>query len=195
MERQRILTRFQAHQEMQRFLSFLKLVFILTALMFASWYLSAIFLPQGILRAYFSRLFSSRVGELTFSRVFVANLLPFFGIQFMNLFRVGKHPGGLYLLPIFWGLVGILYGTNSFVYATGPIPFSISVLWTRTAFNELLAYTLSYEASLEWAQWEQKGLWRVKQLTNQRWKPTSQDMLYWFGGVIFLVVAVWREVR
>jgi len=179
---------------MQRFLSFLKLVAVLAVAMFGTWYLSATFLPQGLLRPYFSRLFSARVGEFTFGSVFVANLLPFLGLQFMNLFRVGKHPGGLYILPVFWGLVGVLYGTHSFVYATDPVPFSVSVLWTRTAFNELLAYTLSYEASREWAQWEQQGFWRVRRLTDRLWEPTMQDVAYWLAGMVFLVVAVGREV-
>jgi hypothetical protein len=74
--------------------------------MFGVWMLSASLLPEGIFRPYFSRLFTARVGDLTFTRIFLANfILPFVGIQFMNLFRGGKVPGGLYILPVFWILL------------------------------------------------------------------------------------------
>ena len=153
-------------------------------------------LPEGFLRPYFSRLFSARVGELTFWRVLLANLLiPFLGTQFMNLFRVGRYPGGLYVLPIFWVIYGLLLGTNSFVFADQPIPFSISVLWTRTGFNELLAYTAGYEASREWALWEQQGFWHARRLADKRWRPCVQDWVYWSAGFVLLVVAVAREVQ
>lgn len=181
---------------MERFIGFLKLVFGLTILMFGTWLISAAFLPEGFLRSYFSHLFAVRVGELTFWRVFLANLLiPFLGIQFMNLFRVGKYPGGIYVLPVFWALYGLLLGTNSFVFASEPIPFSISVLWTRIGFTELLAYTASYEASREWAIWEQQGLWRVRRLVDKRRRPRMQDWVYWGAGLLLLVLAVAREVR
>lgn len=180
---------------MKRFLLFLRLVLALTTLMFGAWYLSAILLPEGALRPYFARLFSMRVGEFTFWRVFLANLVPFFGVQFMNLFRVNERPGGLYVLPVFWILVGILYGTNSFVFATEPVPFSLTVLWTGTGFNELLAYTLGYEASREWAIWKQEGLWRTPEFIGRKARPSVQDMTYWGIGLLALLLAVAREVR
>ncbi|MEW5705871.1 MAG: hypothetical protein AB1743_03610 [Actinomycetota bacterium] len=181
---------------MKRFFSFLKLVFGLTVLMFGTWLISATFLPEGFLRPYFSRLFSARVGELTFWRVFLANfLIPFLGIQFMNLFRVRRYVGGIYVLPVFWVLYGLLLGTNSFVFASQPIPFSISVLWTRTGFTELLAYTAGYEASREWALWEQQGLWRVRRLVDKRWQPNGQDWVYWGAGLLLLIFAAAREVQ
>jgi len=181
---------------MERFIGFLKLVLGLTVLMFGTWLISAAFLPEGMLRPYFSRLFSARVGELTFWRVFLANLLiPFLGIQFMNLFRVGKYAGGVYVLPVFWVLYGLLLGTNSFVFSDEPIPFSISVLWTRTGFTELLAYTAGYEASREWALWEQEGLWRIRRLVERKWRPQAQDWVYWLVGLLLLALAVAREVQ
>jgi len=141
--------------EMKRFLAFLRLVLVLTTLMFGTWWLSAAILPQGLLRPYFSRLFSARVNEFAFGPVLLANLWPFFGVQFMNLFKVGKHAGGSYILPIFWIVVGLLYGTNSLVFADQPVAFSITVVWTRTGFMELLAYTTGYEATKGWWLWEQ----------------------------------------
>jgi len=180
---------------MKRFLSFLGLVLLLTAVMFGTWWLSALILPQGALCPYFSRLFSVRVGEFTFARVLLANLLPFFGIQFMNLFRVGKYAGGLYVLPVFWILYGLLLGTNSFVFADQPVVFSITVLWTRTGFTELLAYTTGYEATKGWTLWEQQGLWKVRRLTDRRWKPQVGDWVYWIVALLFLLVAAAREVQ
>jgi len=184
---------------MRRFFSFIKLVLVLTLLMFGVWLLSATFLPEGILRGYFSRLFEIHPilrGQFTFWGTFLANfLVAFLGIQFMNLFKVGKTPGGLYVLPVFWILYGLLLGTNSFVFAADPVPFSISILWTRTGFNELLAYTLGYEASRNWALWEQRGLWRVRRLPDKKWNPQAQDLAYWLAGLLLLILAVTREVR
>jgi hypothetical protein len=164
--------------------------------MFSVWGLSASLLPEGIFRPFFSRLFAARVGEFTFMRVFLANfILPFLGIQFMNLFRVGKIPGGLYILPIFWVLYGVLLGTNSFVFAGEKIPISISVIWARSGFTELLAYTAGYEASRGWALWEQKGLWRVKRLAEKEWQKFFFDWIYWVAGVLLLILATAREVQ
>lgn len=179
---------------MLRLLNFLKLVAVLTALMFAVWWLSAMLLPQGILRPYFARLFTERVGELTFMKILLANLLPFLGVQFMNLFRVERHAGGLFVLPIFWVLYGLLLGTNSFVFAGEPVQFSLSVLWERSGFNELLAYTASYEASREWALWQQRGLWRADRIKGKQWKPTAGEAIYWCGALLLLVLAALREV-
>ena len=111
----------------------------------------------------------------------------------MNLFRVGKYPGGIYVLPIFWILYGLLLGTNSFVFAGEPVPLSISVLWTRTGFNELLAYTLGYESSRDWALWKQQGLWKVNKLEGKTWNPQLDDLVYWTVGLVFLLIAVVRE--
>jgi len=80
---------------LKRFLIFLGWLLVFTALLFGTWALSAALLPRGALRPVFSWLFSARVGEFTFMRVLIANLFPFLGIQFMNLFRAGKYPGGL----------------------------------------------------------------------------------------------------
>ena len=181
---------------MSRFLSFLRLALALTVLMFSAWYLSATFLPPGVLRPFFSNRFSTVVGEFTFWKVFLANfLLGFLSVQFMNLFRVGKHAGGLYVLPVFWVIYGLLLGTNSFVFAGAPVPFSLAMLWTRTGFSELLAYTLGYEASREWTLWEQPGLWAAPHRVERKWRSTVQDAAYWGAGFLLLVVAVAREVR
>jgi hypothetical protein len=181
---------------MSRLLSFLKLVLMLTVLMFSTWYLGATFLPSGVLRSFFSNRFLSVAGEFTFWKVFLANLLlGFLGIQFMNLFRVGKHAGGLYILPMFWVIYGLLLGTNSFVFAGDPVPFSLAILWTRTGFSELLAYTFGYEASREWTLWEQAGLWAAPRLAERKWRPRAEDMAYWVAGFLLLIFAVAREVR
>jgi len=179
---------------LKRFLKFIKLVLAFTAIMFMAWALSIIALPEGMFRPYFARLLSERVGEFSFQNILLANMLPFFGVQFMNLFRVGKLPGGVYVLPIFWIIYGMLLGTNSFVFADQPVPFSISVLWTRTGFTELMAYTTVYEASREWAIWEQQGIWQVRKLGDGKWKPSPSDLIYWIAGLLLLVIAVAREV-
>lgn len=177
---------------MKRFLSFVRFVAILTVLLFGAWLLSAALLPEGVLREYFSRRFAARVGEFSWIKILLANLLPFLAIQFMNLFRVGGHPGGIYVLPVFWILYGVLLGTNSFVFAGGRVPFSLSILWERTGFTELLAYTLGYEASRDWALWQ--GAWRVSRLPDRRRRIQAQDVIYWCAGLLLLILSAVREV-
>ncbi len=112
----------------------------------------------------------------------------------MNLFRVGRHTGGLYVLPAFWILYGLLLGTNSFVFADQPVAFSLTVLWTRTGFMELLAYTTGYEATKGWARWEQLGLWKVQRLAVGSGRPQASDWVYWVAALLLLIVAAAREV-
>ena len=179
----------------RRLLAFLRLVLVLAASMYAAWFLSATLVPQGFLRPFAVRIFSARVGEFTFWRILLANLFPFLAVPFMNLYRVNEHPGGAYVLPIFWVIYGLLLGTNSFVFAGQPVPLSISVLWQRTGFTEALAYTASYEATREWALWEQQGLWSVRRLVGKKWRPEAQDWAYWIVGLVLLILAAAREVR
>ncbi len=178
---------------MKRFLKFLGLVLLLTAFMYGAWLISKILLPEGLLRPYFSRLFETRVGELTFTKILLANLFPFLGVQFMNLFRGRRWPGGLYILPIFWIVYGISLGTNSFVYAGQPVPLSLSVLWTRVGFTELIAYTAGYEATREWALWE--GFLKAQRIVGKKWNPQIQDWIYWGAGVLLLAFSAFREVH
>ncbi len=177
---------------MKRLLNLLGLVFFLTISMYAAWIFSRLLLPEGLLRPYFTRLFTARVGELTFSKILLANLLPFFGVQFLNLFRGSRWPGGLYVLPIFWILYGLSLGTNSFVYAGQPVPLSLQILWTRTGFTELMAYTMGYEATRNWSIFQ--GFWQSQRIVGEKWHPQSQDGIYWGMGLVLLIIAAIREV-
>jgi hypothetical protein len=180
---------------MSRLLRFLGFVLALTLLMYGVWFLSARLLPEGLLQPFFTARFSNMVGEFTFWKVFLANLVVgFLAVQFMNLFRVGRHAGGLYVLPLFWLIYGLVLGTNSFVFADAPVPLSLDVLWTHTGFSELVAYTLGYEASRQWAIWTQEGLWSAPRLIADRRRPTAEDWTYWIAGLLLLIVAVAREV-
>lgn len=172
----------------------LLLILALTVLMYASWILSRLLLPEGWLRPYFTRLYSTQVETFTFWQVFGANLLPAGGVLFMNLFRVRQRPGGAYVLPVFWAVVGLLYGTNSFVFAGEPVPLSITVLWQRTGFQELLAYTLIYAASLNWTIWRLESVWSTPRLERRAWRISLEDGLYLSAGIANLAAAVAREV-
>jgi hypothetical protein len=92
-------------------------------------------------------------------------------------------------------IYGLLLGTNSFVFASATVPFSLDVLWMRTGFGELLAYTLGYEASRGWAIWTQAGFWSAPRRITDRRGPTAEDLAYWLAGLLLLVVAVAREVN
>lgn len=112
----------------------------------------------------------------------------------MNLFRIKKNPGGLFILVEFWIIYGLLLGTNSFILINEPVPFSISVLWQHTGFNELVAYTIGYAASANWSLWDQQGIWRSYRISDKKWEPTKEDIIYWFIGLAVLIVAMVREM-
>ena len=76
------------------------------------------------------------MGKFTLEKILLANPLPFLGVQFMNLFRVGGYAGGIYVLPVFWILYGVSLGTNSFALAGERVPFSLAILWDRTGYGE-----------------------------------------------------------
>jgi len=61
--------------------------------------------------------------------------------------------------------------------------------------NELVAYTVGYEATRNWALWEQQGLWRTYRLPDKKLKPRKQDMIFWFAGLFLLVLAMVREAN
>jgi hypothetical protein len=188
---------------MGRLLRFLGLVLVLTLLMYGAWILSACLLPEGLLQRFFVGRFSNVVGEFTFWKVFLANLVVgFLGVQFMNLFRVGKHAGGLYVLPVFW-LIFSAFSTPdlgigkpvlcAFCTLSGS-KFAASYLTLRRNISELVAYTLGYEASRGWAVWRQEGLCSAPRPLADRRRPTAEDIAYWSAGLLLLVVAVTREV-
>jgi hypothetical protein len=179
---------------MRRLWGFVQLVVALVALMYGAWVISATLLPQGVLRATFTRLFSARVGEFTAWRILTANLVPFLGIQFMNLFRVRNRPGGLYILPLFWILYGVLLGTNSFVFAGPPVRLSLAVLWERSGLSEVLAYTAGYEATRGWARWEQDTPFGAQRRIADKWSPRRADWAFWLSGLLLLALAALREV-
>ena len=177
---------------MKRFLAFLGLAVSLTALMYAAWVIGRLVLPEGWLRPYFSRLFAARVGELSAFNILLANLIPFAGVLFMNLFKGNRWPGGLYVLPLFWIIYGLSLGTNSFIYAGQPVPLSLSVLWERMGFTELMAYTAGYEATRNWAIWE--GFFNVRPIQGKKLRLTGQDWFYLAASLVLLVAAAIREV-
>ena len=175
----------------RRLLHFVALVSILTALMFTSWVISRAVLPQRFLAPYFSSLFLARVGELAWWRIFLANILPFLVIHFMNLYRVRGIPGGMYVLPIFWALLGVIYGTNSFIFPGQPIALSLSVVWQRTGVSELAAYTFGYEASRFWQLWE--GAWNPRRIPASRWAISRADSVFLIAGLLALLFSASRE--
>jgi hypothetical protein len=176
---------------MRRFGTFLSMVLALTISMYLAWVLARIILPQELLRSYFTRLFSLRMGKMSIPGILLANIVPFGAVVFMNLFKGKRLPGGALVIPIFWILYGLILGTNSFVYQGQPVNISIDVLWKRSGFTELLAYTAGFEASRRWALW--KGFFRSERIRGARWKPNWQDWIYLGMGLALLAISAVRE--
>ena len=80
------------------------------------------------------------------------------------------------------------------MFAAAPVPLSPDVLWTRTGFSEIVAYTLGYEASCRWAAWAQQNLWSAPRRIATWPRPTVELLAYWMAGLILLIAAVAREV-
>ena len=88
-----------------------------------------------------------------------------------------------------------LIGTNSFVFAGPAVRVSLVVLWQRSGFTEMLAYTAGYQASRGWALWAQDSPFGAQWRIAGQWSPQRADWAYWLGGLLLLALAALREVR
>jgi hypothetical protein len=167
-------------------------VALLTGVLYATWLVSRLVLPAGAFHELASGLVRVRLGAVSMPTIVAANLLPFLGLQLMNLFDVRGRRGGVYLLVWFWVLYGILLGTNSFAVAGPPVPMGIDVIWSRSGFTELVAYAFADEASRKWRRWRQTGLFAAQRVPVPG-RPAGGDAAFEVAGVVLLLLAAWHE--
>lgn len=124
---------------------FLSLYLLGLALFFASWNLSYLFLPEGILRGTlpFTKLAGAEAaGSLLkeFFTIFGVNLLGFLAIIIGNyILRVRSIAFG-YLIPLAWmAMYGLILGTNSFsIQLAEPLAPTLAV-FGRSGLYEMAA--------------------------------------------------------
>lgn len=127
---------------------FLSLYLLGLALFFASWTLSYLFLPEGIIRGVlpFTKLAGAEAaGSLLkeFFTIFGVNLLGFLAIILGNyILRVRSIAFG-YLIPLAWmAMYGLILGTNSFsIQLAEPLAPTLAV-FGRSGLYEMAAAVL-----------------------------------------------------
>ena len=127
---------------------FLSLYLLGLALFFASWTLSYLFLPEGIIRGML--LFTKLAGDETasgllkeFSTIFGVNLLGLLAIILGNYILRVRSIGFGYLIPLAWMLMyGLILGTNSFsIQLADPLAPTLAV-FSRSGLYEMAAAAL-----------------------------------------------------
>ncbi len=154
-----------------------------------SWTLSYILLPEGFLRGKtLAGLLNPRRDSpaAMFVHVGLWNLLfGYGGVIYMNRFRVDGLPAGYVITWMFWAFYGLLLGTNSFAFP-GPAKYapSFTLLWGRSGFFEISAYTLAAAATARWC------LDPIKR--SKAWLSV-EDIVALLLALGLLIFAVWRE--
>ncbi|MBX5477399.1 MAG: hypothetical protein IRZ18_09805 [Clostridia bacterium] len=179
--------------------TFLKLFAAAQGLLWLAWWAGYAWFPEGALRA---RTISSalplerfgpagRVVAVLGSNVLAAALF----VAGANLLRVRRLPLGFLPPLVYWGLYGLLLGTNSFAtpLPERPAP-SLAAVLARVGFMELTAYVLVAAATAGWARWRQDS-WLggpVRGLDPRPLRAPEYTMLALAG--VLLVCAALREV-
>ncbi len=147
-----------------------------------AWYVSYLFLPEGLLRAGPSGIgFSAAGGALTAAAVLAGNLL----------LRIRGLPAGY--LAAAWGFLyaGVKAGTNSFL-----VPYAQRITPTFRVFSrgmiyEMLAWAILAAASCGWARFELDR--RGSGLRGASPKPTREEVLAAAGGALLTAAALALE--
>lgn len=125
-------------------------------------------------------------------RAFFWNLVLTGGLTaFASLFAVNRLPLG-YVVPwMILAIYGGLLGTNSFYCPNpdGPLPISLSVLWTRAGFRETIGYLLIAAVLANQFFWRQPSFFRLQVERVRSWKEFKLNTEMTFGlctGIFFI---------
>ena len=160
---------------------------------FGTWAASLAWLPEGfflVLPRPSINNCQQDVGQTV--RAFLWNLVLTGGLtSFASLFAVNRFPLG-YIVPwMMFAAYGGLLGTNSFSCPNpeGPLPISLSVLWTRAGFRETIGYLLIAAALSNQFLWRQPSFFKVQVERGRSWKEFKLNTEMTFGlctGIFFI---------
>ena len=130
-------------------------------------------------------------------RVFLWNFVLTGGLTaFASLFAVNRFPMG-YLVPwILFAAYGGMLGTNSFGCPNpeGPLPLSLSNLWTRAGLREIMGYLLIAVTLANQFLWRQPSFFKVQVERVRSWKEFKLNPQSILGLCMAAFLIAWGAV-
>jgi hypothetical protein len=130
-------------------------------------------------------------------RAFLWNLVLTGGLTaFASLFALNRFPLG-YIVPwIIFATYGGMLGTNSFSCPNpdGAIPISLSVLWTRAGFREIIGYSLLAAAFANQFLWRQTSFFKMQVERVRSWKEFKFNLETVFGLCTAIFFLAWAAI-
>jgi hypothetical protein len=130
-------------------------------------------------------------------RAFLGNLVLTGGLTtFASLFVLNRFPLG-YIVPwMMFAIYGGLLGTNSFNCPNpeGPLPVSLSVLWTRAGFREVVGYLLIAAVLANQFLWRQTSFFKLHIESVRSWKEFKINLEMIFGLCLAIFLLAWGAV-
>jgi hypothetical protein len=168
------------------------------AILFGVWAASLAWLPEG----FFLVLPRPSINNCQQDawqalRAFLWNLVLTGGLTaFASLFVVNRFPMG-YIVPwIMFALYGGLLGTNSFYCPNpeGPLPISLSILWTRAGLREIMGYLLIAATLANQFLWRQPSFFKVQVERVRSWKEFKLNLQTVLGLCMAIFLIAWGAV-
>ena len=168
------------------------------AIFFGAWAVSLAWLPEGFFLVLPRPSINNCQQDVWQTvRAFLWNLVLTGGLTaFASLFAVNRFPLG-YIVPwMMFATYGGLLGTNSFSCPNpeGPLPISLSVLWTRAGFRETIGYLLIAAALSNQFLWRQPSFFKVQVERVRSWKEFKLNLQSVLGLCIAVFLIAWGAV-
>lgn len=173
-------------------------VIIGIAIFFGMWAASLAWLPEGFFLGLPRPSINNCQQDVWQTlQAFFWNLVLTGGLTaFASLFLLKRFPLG-YVVPwMIFAAYGGMLGTNSFGCPNpeGPIPISISVLWTREECREIIGYLLIAATLANHYLWEQPSFFKIQVERVRSWKEFQLNLDVIFGLCTALFLIAWGAV-
>jgi hypothetical protein len=130
-------------------------------------------------------------------RAFLWNLALTGGLTaFASLFALNRFPLG-YIVPwVVFATYGGMLGTNSFGCPNpeGPIPISLSVLWARAGFREIIGYLLIAATLVNHHLWQQPSFFKLQVKRIRSWNEFQLNLEVTIGLCTAIFLIAWGAV-
>lgn len=168
------------------------------AIFFGMWTASLAWLPEGFFLVLPRPSINNCQQDVWQTlQAFLWNLVLTGGLTaFASLFAVNRFPMG-YIVPwMMFAIYGGLLGTNSFNCPNpeGPVPISLSVLWTRAGFRETIGYLLIAAVLANQFLWQQTSFFslHLKRVHSCKEFELNLEMIFGLCTATFLLA--WAAV-
>jgi hypothetical protein len=173
-------------------------IIIGAVIFYGMWALSLVWLPEGFFLGLARPSINNCQQDLRQTlRAFLWNLILTGSLTaFASLFVLGRIPLGYTVPWMTFAIYGGLLGTNSFSCPNpeGPILISLSVLWTRAGFREIIGYSLIAAAFANQFLWRQTSFFKMQVERVRSWKEFKFNLETVFGLCTAIFFLAWAAI-